>query len=266
MSMAALSSIDHAARELRAVRFSAVQRHVEGLWSGQRSIAFASKHAEHNIWSYADFDKRRNSSLGILVCIRSQGIGLELPRWHLSFKHDIQLFIRSTLHLRDTKVAPHQAWYAEATEEEAQFPSKVGFVWIDQVRYGDSHDDAKNSLYSSSDSDGLGAYASCANLAEDGKGNRADTPIVYRVPDQEPDGISGSLSIGTSHRAYRDDFAQIAPVVGTRSKIPTRNMSTVNTVRPIMYSTRLPNFCIKYHESNTLTHPIAMKPIPMLNA
>jgi hypothetical protein len=65
---------------------------------------------------------------------------------------------------------------------------------------------------------------------------------------------------------YNEDFAHVAPAVGTRSSIPTRNMSTIKIVRPTLKSVLLPNFCIKYHDRSTLTQPIAMNPMPMLNA
>jgi len=68
------------------------------------------------------------------------------------------------------------------------------------------------------------------------------------------------VSIGI---AYMVDLAHTAPRVGTQSRIPTKNMIIVRTDKPAPNSARLPNFCIRYHESRTLTQPRAMKPIPM---
>jgi hypothetical protein len=81
-----------------------------------------------------------------------------------------------------------------------------------------------------------------------------------------------SLEVSVQYRekgtlqTHNEDFAHVAPVVGTRSSIPTTNMSTVRIARPIPNRALLPNFCIRYHDKSTLTQPMAMKPMPILNA
>ena len=110
----------------------------------------------------------------------------ECFRGHLSFKHEIQLFVSSAFHFRNTEITPHQTWDAESTEEESKLATQIGCVWVDQVRNCDSHDDADKSLSSGCNGDSLRAYPCRADFAEDGKSHGSDAPVVDRVPHQEP--------------------------------------------------------------------------------
>jgi len=107
-------------------------------------------------------------------------------RRYLSFKHEIQLFVSSAFHLRNTEITPHQTRDAEPTEEEPKLATQIGCVWVDQVRNRDSHDDADKSLSSGCNGDSLRAYPCRADFAEDGKSHGSDAPVVHRIPHQEP--------------------------------------------------------------------------------
>jgi hypothetical protein len=80
---------------------------------------------------------------------------LECFRGYISFKHEIQLFVRSTFHFGNTEITPHQTRDAERTEEEPKLATQIGCVWVDQVRNCDSHDDSEKSLNGGCDSDSL---------------------------------------------------------------------------------------------------------------
>jgi hypothetical protein len=112
---------------------------------------------------------------------------LECFRGYLSFKHEIQLFVSSTFHFRNTEITPHQTWDAESTEEEPKLATQISCVWVDQVRNCDSHDDSEKSLNGGCDGDSLRAYLRRADFTEDGKSHGSDAPVVHRIPHQEPE-------------------------------------------------------------------------------
>jgi hypothetical protein len=112
---------------------------------------------------------------------------LECFRGYLSFKHEIQLFVSSTFHFRNTEITPHQTWDAESTEEESKLATQISCVWVDQVRNCDSHDDSEKSLDGGCNGDSLRAYLRRADFTEDSKSHGSDAPVVHRIPHQEPE-------------------------------------------------------------------------------
>ena len=119
----------------------------------------------------------------------------ECFRGYFSFKHDIQLFVSSAFHFRNTEITPYQTRDAERTEEEPKLATQIGCVWVDQVRNCDSHDDPEKSLNSGCDGDSLRAYPRRADFTENGKSHGSDAPVVHRIPHQEPEKLArGSTS------------------------------------------------------------------------
>jgi len=110
----------------------------------------------------------------------------ECFRWYLSLKHEIQLFVSSVFHFRNTEITPHQTRNAERTEEEPKLATQIRCVWVDQVRNCDSHDDPEKSLDSGCDGDSLRAHPRRADFTEDGKSHGSDAPVVHGIPHQEP--------------------------------------------------------------------------------
>ena len=80
---------------------------------------------------------------------------LECFRGYLPFEHEIQLFVRSAFHFRNTEITPYQTWDAERTEEEPKLATQIGCVWVDQVRNRNSHNDSEKSLNGGCDGDSL---------------------------------------------------------------------------------------------------------------
>jgi hypothetical protein len=114
----------------------------------------------------------------------------ECFRRYLSFEHKIQLFVSSAFHLRDTEITPHQTWDAERAEEEPKLATQIRCVWVDQVRNCDGHDNSEKSLNGGCDGDSLRAYSRCADFTEDCKSHGSDTPVVHRIPHQEPEELA----------------------------------------------------------------------------
>jgi hypothetical protein len=106
-----------------------------------------------------------------------QNIVPKLPSRHISLKHNIQLLIRPSLHLRNPIPTPDQARQTQPSKEESQLALQICLVGINKIGNGYRHDDADNGLHGGRDGDGFGADARGAYFAEDGVGDGTDTAM-----------------------------------------------------------------------------------------
>ena len=104
----------------------------------------------------------------------------KIPCLHTPLKHDVQLFVRPSFHLRNPEPAPNETRYAKSAEKEAKLPSQIRFIRIYKIRDCDSHDDADDCLDGGGNSDGLGSHTGSTNFAEYGISYWTDTrnPLV----------------------------------------------------------------------------------------
>jgi hypothetical protein len=82
---------------------------------------------------------------------------LKRPRLHLPFKHQIKLFIRPPLGLRNPKIRPDQTQNRQTTKEKPNLSSPISRIRINHIRNRNRHYDTDNSLSGGSYGDGLGA-------------------------------------------------------------------------------------------------------------
>jgi hypothetical protein len=125
--------------------------------------------------NYSLLNRKRTSWTAQAPNFTSNPIRRKLPRLNAPLEHNIQLLICPSLHLRNSEPAPHQTRHTQPAKEEAQFAPQVRLVRVDEIRDGDSHDDADGSLNRGGYGDGLGAHASSAHLAEDSISYWSDT-------------------------------------------------------------------------------------------